>query len=143
MAWSYLSSDPGSSDRSWVRLRIGDNSSADILLQDAEIDVLLADYGNKWSAAAAAARSVGAGFSRQVSKQIGKFRISMQESSAHYFRLAGELDLEGHQNTGAGFLGGASIADKKVQSDDSDWGGATFIRGQFDNPSPSINPRNG
>ena len=59
MTWSYLSDAPGSSDRSWVRLMIGDNSSGAAQLQDEELDVLLSDQGSKERAAIAAARAVG------------------------------------------------------------------------------------
>lgn len=141
MSYSYLSSGPGSSDRSWVRMRIGDNSSADVLLQDEEIDVLLDDYGSKWSAAAAAARSVGAGFARRTEKTVGKLKIVMGESSAHYFDLASLLDAEANTNAGGAFAGGISDADKKTQTDDTDWAGASFTRSQFDNPSGPTNSR--
>jgi len=134
MSFSYLSSGPGSSDRSWIRSRIGDTSTSNILLQDEEIDMLLEDYGSKYAAAAAAARSVGAQFARQVTKEVGKLKISMSEASNHYFGLADRLDQESGVNAGGAWAGGISESDKDVQRADPDWGGASFGVGQFDNP---------
>lgn len=134
MSYSYLSSGPGSSDRSWVRMRIGDNSSDNVLFQDEEIDVLLSDYGNKYAAAAAAARSLGAKFARQVTKQVGRLKISMVEASESYFDLAKRLDEETQLNSGGAWVGGISVSDKETQEADTDWVGSRFSRGQFDNP---------
>lgn len=142
MTFSYLSSGPGSSDRSWVRLRIGDNSSSNYRLEDEEIDVLLDDYGDKYSAGAAAARSMGADFSRQTTKTVGKLKIAMAEASQHYFDLAEQLDKESQVHAGGGFAGGISISDKETQTDDTDWQGSFFERGQFDNVSSSPTQRN-
>lgn len=137
MAYSYLSSGPGSSDRSWIRLRLGDTSSGNVLLQDEEIDVLLDDYGSKYSAGAAAARAVGAGFSRQVTKQVGKLRITMAEASAHYFDLADKLDREAQIHSGGAYLGGASLSERQTEDDDTDWQGSVFGVGKNDNPGTS------
>lgn len=134
MSWSYLSSGPGSSDRSWIRARIGDTSSGNPLMQDEEIDMLLDDYGNKWEAGAAAARSIGAQFARQVTKQVGKLKISMAEASNSYFDLAKQLESESRQHTGGVWVGGVSNADKESNTSDTDWAGSMFTRGQFDSP---------
>jgi hypothetical protein len=45
MSWTYASSNVGSSALSWVRLRIGDNTSGDQQLQDEEILAMIADSG--------------------------------------------------------------------------------------------------
>lgn len=139
--YSYLSSDPGSSDRSWVRLRIGDNSSADVLLYDEEIDVLLASEGGKYAAAASAARSIGARYARKTDKQIGRLRISMAQASQHYFDLADKLDTEaataigGMDDIVVPYAGGISLSDRDSDADDTDRPEYSFIRGQFDNPN--------
>jgi len=140
MTWSYLSSDPGSSDRSWVRLRIGDHSSGEQLLQDEEIEVFLSDAGSKYSAAAAAARAIGAHFARKVDKAVGKLRISMQQASEGYFDLADRLEREASIGDGATgslqlpYAGGISLADKAVDESDTDAPDYAFTRGQFDHP---------
>jgi hypothetical protein len=104
------------------------------MLQDEEIDMLLDDYGSKYAAAAAAARSIGAQFARQVTKEVGRLKISMSEASNHYFGLAEKLDSESDINAGGAWAGGISESDKSVQEADTDWGGASFGVGQFDNP---------
>lgn len=139
MSWSYLSTAPGSSDRSWVRLRIGDNSSGDQQLQNEEIDMLLASEGSKYAAAAAAARTIGAKFATRVDRTIGKLRISMAQASDHYFKLAETLDSEaaaGAASEGMDppFAGGISIADKDASKADTDRPAYAFTRGQFDHP---------
>lgn len=96
--------------------------------------MLLDDYGSKYAAAAAAARSIGASFSRKVTKEVGKLKISMAEASNHYFSLAEQLDRESHRNAGGAWAGGLSVSDKETQRDDTDWTGERFTSGQFDHP---------
>jgi hypothetical protein len=139
MSWTYLSSAPGSSDLSWIRARIGDTSSGSALLSDEEINLFLSDYGNKYEAGAAAARSVGAQFARTATKEVGRLKISMTDASKYYFDLADSLGREADVNDGGFFAGGISQSDKKTQTDDSDWLGASFSRGQFENPGSASN----
>lgn len=134
MSYTYLSTGPGSSERSWVRLTIGDNSSADVLLQDEEIDMLLADHGSKESAAAHAARGLAARYARKADKQVGKLRISLGTVSERFIMLAADLERQVGLAGGGAYAGGISDAGKQVETDDSDWAGASFSRGQFDNP---------
>lgn len=139
VTWSYLSSGPGSSDRSWVRLRIGDNSSDDQLLQNEEIDLLLESEGSKYAAAAEAARTIAAHYARRVDRTIGRLRISMQQASERYFTLADKLDDEaasgaaGSVGMSGMYAGGISIADKEAEEADTDRTLPDFYRGQFDN----------
>lgn len=139
VTWSYLSSGPGSSDRSWVRLRIGDNSSDDQLLQNEEIDLLLDTEGSKYGAAAVAARTIAAKYARRVDRTIGKLRISMQQASQHYFALADKIDDEamsgaaGSVGMSGMYAGGISITEKLSEEADTDRVKPAFTRGQFDN----------
>ena len=140
MSWSYLSSGPGSSDRSWVRLRVGDNSSGDQLLQNEEIDLLLSEAGNKYAAGAAAARAIAAHYGRNVSKTIGKLRIEMSQASEAYRSLAEDLDDEAASGAAASdgmnspYAGGVSLSDRASDAADTDRPDYAFTRGQFDNP---------
>jgi hypothetical protein len=138
MSFSYLSSGPGSSDRSWVRLRIGDTSSGDVLLQNEELDVLLADEGTKHGAAAAAARAIGAQYARKVDKQVGRLRISMAQASEHFFSLADKIEQEevtsGSDTLNPPYAGGISLADRESDAADTDRPDYAFTRGQFDHP---------
>lgn len=135
MSWSYLSSEPGSSDRSWVRLVIGDNTTADEQLQDEELDVLISDQGSKERAAIAAARALGARYARKADKTVGRLSISMSQISQHYFDLATELGKTLGRLTGGAngmYAGGISESDKDSEIADTDRVAPAFSIGQFD-----------
>lgn len=131
MTWTYLSSAPGSSGKSWVRMRIGDTSSGDQLLSDEEILALIDSEGNNHAAAAVAAESIGAQFARQADKQIGKLRISLAKASEHYFTLADRLRVELSEHSGGVYVGGVSEADKLLDEQDTDAVQPAFKRDQF------------
>jgi len=135
MTWSYLSSEPGSSDRSWVRLVIGDNTTADQQLQDEELDVLISDQGSKERAAIAAARALGARYARRADKTVGRLSISASQISQHYYDLAKELQKTLGRLTGGAdgmYAGGISVADKAAETADPDRVAPAFSAGQFD-----------
>jgi len=131
MAWSYDSTAPNSSDKSWVRLRIGDTSSGDQLLQDEEISAFVTSEGNREMGAALAAEAIGAQFARKVDKSVGKLAISFSQASEHYFALAERLRRE--VAVGAGpYAGGISQADKDANEADTDVVAPSFTVQQFD-----------
>lgn len=132
MTWSYLSSAPGSSDRSWVRLMIGDNTTAAEQFQDEELDVLLSDQGSKERAAIAAARALGAKYTYQADKTVGRLRISASQKAGHFFKLADQLEKDLRSRAGGAYAGGISIADKALDREDPDAVASAFARGQFD-----------
>ena len=137
MTWSYLSSEPGSSDRSWVRLKIGDNSSADQQLQDEEIELLIVDEGSKERAAIAAARALAAKFARRSDKVVGRLRIAMSQVADHYFDLADNLEKGLSRRSGGAsgiYAGGISRSDKQSEEADTDRVDPGFERQQFDHP---------
>lgn len=136
MSWSYLSSDPGSSGKSWVRLRIGDTSSGDQLLSDEEINVFLDGEGNKYLAAAVAAETVGAQFARKVDKTVGRLRIAHGKAADAYFRTADRLRREMATRV-APYAGGISEADKDDAEDREDRVQPAFSRGMHDFAEPS------
>ena len=135
MAWTYLSTAPNSSAKSWVRLRIGDTSSGDQLLQNEEIDALVEDGGNKYAGAALAAETVGAYFARRADKRIGKLQISMAKTSEHFFQLADRLRVELAEQSGGVYVGGVSLSDKEEDKTDTDAVQPSFAKDQFENPS--------
>lgn len=142
MTWSYLSSEPGSSDRSWVRLKVGDNASDTPELQDEEIDLLLADEGSKERAAVAAARALGARFARRADKKVGRLSINASQIAKQFFTLADELEKGQSRKAGGSdgiYAGGISISDKKSEESDTDRVDPAFARNQFDNPASSPN----
>lgn len=112
MTWSYNSTAPNSSDKSWIRLRIGDTTSGDPLLSDEEIAAYLEAEGNRYSAAAIAAESIGAQFARRVDKTVGRMRIAAQQASEAYFKLADRLRMENATHVTV-YAGGISVSDKE------------------------------
>lgn len=138
MTWTYLSSAPGSSGKSWVRMRIGDTSSGNALLTDEEIGALLDSEGNKHAAAATAAETVGASLARKADRQIGKLRIAMAQASEHYFDLATRLRNEVARRgtaTASAYAGGVSVSDRETDEEDADVVQPSFRVKQFDNPA--------
>ena len=133
MTWTYTSTDPGGTNKDWVRLKIGDTSSGDQLLQDEEITALLTDAGAKRRAAVLACRSIGARFARRADKGVGKLNIAASQAAKAYFDLA--LTLEREQAVSvAPYAGGISIADKEIDLSDSDRVDPLFTVGQYDDP---------
>lgn len=131
MAFTYASTNIDSSSLSWVRFRVGDTSSGDALLQDAEINALVTEAGNKQKAAALAAESIGAYYARRVDRTIGKLRIAMNQASEHYFALAKRLRAEQSRSV-AGYAGGLSEAEKETDRADTDLAQPAFRVAQFD-----------
>ncbi|MFW6078999.1 MAG: hypothetical protein ACODAE_05220 [Gemmatimonadota bacterium] len=131
MTWSYRSSAPNSSDRSWIRLRIGDTSSGDALLQDEEIDAMIDAEGNRYAAAAICCETVAAKFARKVEKGVGRLRVSAQQQYEHYTTLAERLRREAGTRV-APFAGGISVSGKRTERDDSDRDDPAFRRGMHD-----------
>ena len=135
MTWSYASSAPGSSDLSWVRLMIGDNTTADEQLQNEEIEVLISDQGSKERAAIAAARALGARYARLADKSVGRLSISASQISEHYYKLASELQKTLSRLTGGAngmYAGGITRSDKDSEIADTDRVAPAFASGQFD-----------
>jgi hypothetical protein len=138
MAWTYLSTAPGSSDKSYVRLRVGDTTSGDQLLQDEEILAVLDEETNVNKAASVCARTISAYFARRVDKTVGKLKIAMNQASEHYAALADSLAFEGGRKA-AFWAGGVTLSDKEDTEADTDRWAPVFKMGQFDNvyASPS------
>ena len=112
MSFSYLSTAPGSSGRSYIRLMIGDTSSGSNRLEDEEIDAIISLEGTGDIAAAYAADVIGAGFAGSVDKTVGKLKISMAKASDHFFQLADRLRFKA--NTRAAPFAGGIDRDEKL-----------------------------
>lgn len=137
MAFSYASTNVGSSDLSWVRFRVGDTSSGSYRLDDGEINALVTEQGNKYLAAAICAEAIGAGFAQRVDKVVGKLQISMSQASERYFNLAKTLRSEAGMMAPP-YAGGISQDDKDEQDADSDRVAPSFTLEQFDAPGSGL-----
>ena len=133
MSWNYNSSNLGSSDLAWVRMRVGDCTSGDQLMQDEEINAILADAGDRTLAASRACRQISATFARRVQKTVGKFSLAHQQASERYAKLSDELLLEMGLSVGP-YAGGISVSDKETRADDTDRVAPHFYIGQTDVP---------
>lgn len=95
MAFTY-SGNPSASDRDAVRFMIQDTDSTDALMQDAEIDWLLAQVTNVYQAAHDACYALAAKFARKAdqSKSVGDLSLSLNYASMseRYMTLANEFN---------------------------------------------------
>ena len=132
MTWTYTLANVGSSARSWIRLRTGDTSSGNQLLQDEEIDAFIASENNQWAAAILAAESIAGSFARQTDKRVGKLQIGKGSASEHYYALADRLRNEMGHRAGV-YAGGVSVSDMAADAADADRVDPSFSVGQFDN----------
>lgn len=138
MTFTY-SGNPGASDRDAVRFLIGDTDANDPILQDEEIDYLLADTGSVNGAALSAARSIWAKFARLVDKAVGDLRISYSQRASHYQQLIRQLEQRAAIRKAVPFAGGISKASKDSIRQDSDRVPPRFSRDQFRFPGSLCN----
>jgi len=129
--WTYDSTAPGATAKDYVRLRVGDTTSADQLLQDAEILAVISAETNTLKAASICAQTIAGKYARKVDKTVGKLAISMSQASARYSEMADDLLRESGRKAGA-YAGGISIADKEDTEADTDRVAPVFTMGQFD-----------
>lgn len=85
------SGDPSASDLDAVRFLIGDTDVSNLILTDSEVNFLLTEEGNKYSAASRAALSMAATFGRKADKSVGDLSIRYSDRRQHYLELATKL----------------------------------------------------
>lgn len=100
MSWSY-SSDPSSSDRDWVRWKLGLTDDTRQIVQDEEIDAELADNSNRYFAAAEVADAVAGLFSRDVDFDYDDIAETASQAKEHYEGLADRMREKGQELYGA------------------------------------------
>lgn len=118
MTFTYCS--PLDNDRDKVRLYVGDTNSSDALLQDEDIQFFLESEGSPKRAAAVAALSISAKFSRLADETVGQVRVSFSQKSEQYAKLADKLRMSADVDDVVPYAGGISISDKRAQEDDAD-----------------------
>lgn len=131
------SGDPASSDRDWVRFRIGDTDTRDFLLGDDEIDAMLAEQSaNRWLAAAECCEHIAARLAREADISTGgpgQQNRALSQRSVAYAKAAARLRLRASAQA-TPYCGGISIADKETERDDDDRPADVFAVDQFDHP---------
>lgn len=131
MAWTY-SGDPSSSPKDEVRFLIGDTIQADPLLQDEEINSVLAYEPNPLLAAVICANTIAAKFARLADVTVGKTKIAYNQKAEAYFKLADKLEAQANGNLKPiPYAGGISREDKKAQDEDTDRVEPYFQRDMF------------
>ncbi len=137
MSWTYAPANAGSSDLSWIRMRVGDTTSGNQLLQDEEIVALSADAGDRYVAASRAAMAISGWFARRVEKGAGHLRLASQQASESYAKLSDRLLLEAGQHV-APWAGGISVSDKASRAADDDRVAPQFAVGMNDLPGTGV-----
>jgi len=137
VSWNYTSTAPLSCSRSFVRLKLGDTTSGDQLIQDEEIDAMLSNYSNATRAAAECAFAIAGKFARRADKSAGRLRIAGSQSADAYERLGKRLLVQVGLEA-APYAGGISISDKQTDESDTDRVAPSFTRGMHDFPNADV-----
>jgi len=142
MAWSYDATNLGTASEAErinsVRLLVGDTDTNDQQVQNEEITFALNQTNdNVYYAAAWAARSIAAQYSRRVTQNLsGALSADYSDLQDHYTSLAETLEHQG-KKTGAVLgikAGGISIATVDNVRQDTDRIAPSFRRDRFRNP---------
>lgn len=131
MTWSY-SGDPSSSPKDAIRFTIGDTISKDPILQDEEINYILAANTSVDDAAYAACLGIVARYSRLADTTSGKEKIAYSQKLKQYRQLADTL-WGNAGNTIAPYAGGISVSDSLSLEKDKSLVQPSFRKGMMDN----------
>lgn len=112
MTWTYDPSDIASSRKDEVRFLVGDTESADPMVEDEEIELVVTQFPPvlgrpAWLAAAHTCDAIAGRFGRAAQRSAGPLSISAQQRFEHYRQLATDLRVLYATNgkTTAGFHG--------------------------------------
>lgn len=120
MAWTY-SGDPGSSTKDTVRFLIGDTSSKEPLLQDAEISYLLGLYNNAPNnAAIRCCEVIMAKFSRLMDESVGQVHITYSQRAEAYRKMRVDLVNRLGVQDMRPYAGGISRSDQETNALNTD-----------------------
>lgn len=122
MSFSY-SGMPGSNTVDAVRFLVEDTDSTNPLLQDEEIEWLLAENTGYYSAAKEAATRLAMKFLRMAqSKRLGDLSVTYANRAQWYMQLVKELNNRALRSdlVPTPYCGGISEADKEIDNADPD-----------------------
>ncbi len=135
MTFTY-SGDPGSSTRDLARFLITDTDSTSVLFQDAELDYLVTTWGNGYSAAIAAVRTLIGRSSdgSRVTKKVGDLTLTTDTGSSvgKWQELVKQLETARWNLFPAAPIVNANSLLKTVDRVDQD-SGSDYVVGQMDN----------
>lgn len=117
-----------------VRFLIGDTDSEDPLLQDSEIQGLLAqNSGDPYLGSASACRAVASRYAREADKSVGDLRIaSSQKAKAYEAMVMQMMDEAQRYSVGAPYAGGIRWSDKCIDQENDDVVAPAFSKGLMD-----------
>lgn len=119
MTWTY-SGDPASSSRDAVRFWIGDTDTDDQLLNDEELDFLLAAADDNIGAAAMnAVRGLIGKFARMVDRSHGDLSVRASQRAAQYRDLL--KTLSARFDTAAAYVSVNGVASTYETDNDKFW----------------------
>lgn len=134
MAFTYNSSNVGSSGLATVRFLIGDTSSGTYHMEDGEINAVLDNItSNHTYAAAYCAENISAYYSRQADTRNEGLDIMASQRAKAYTRLAQNLRWRVGALAGI-FVGGRSQQTKDDRAEDTDYVQPAFTREMDDYP---------
>ncbi len=132
MAYTYNSSNVGSSDLATIRFLLQDTSSGDQQFDDNEIRYLDTLEGNVQKSAIRGALTLATKYAREVDKQVGNLRLAASDRAKMYRTLYQDLKRQSAITLPRVFAGGISISDRDTVASDSDRVVPAFVLGQFD-----------
>jgi hypothetical protein len=143
MAWTY-SGDPQTSPKDAVRFLIGDTDAAAELISDEEIEFLLTVERNQYLAAARAAETIAATFTREVQASAEGMSFSGDALMDRYFELADRLRAMARKLTRLAppYVGGISWAEREKADADPDKIPTHFRSHMHDNPNAGRRSQN-
>lgn len=122
MSHFTYSNDPNDSDRDYVRFRLGDTDSTDVILFDEEIDGAIAIAGTKEGGAYLAAKAIIAKWTRVPDSKMGKLDIKFSQRVTGLQGMLEELEAEAKQGGGLGvpWMAAHSISRRNAIVDNDD-----------------------
>ena len=133
LQWNY-SGDPSTSDLDYVRFRVGDTIPTDPLVDDREIQAMIAQEVNLLMAAASIAEHLAARFARKVAITVGPVSKGMDKLAESYRQLAKDLKKEAYSSGALPSFPATKVADKEALQQDDTLTKPNFEIGMFDNP---------
>lgn len=136
MTWTYdptKLNDPTQGPLMQVRLMVEDTVTSDQQLQDEEINWIVSQEGAIEMAAARAADTIAARYSRQADRSVGQMRLSASQRAKAYLDLAARLRYLARTNV-TPYAGGISVSDKQSNEADTDRVAPGFWRDMMKNP---------
>jgi hypothetical protein len=135
VAWTYDLTTLDTSPKDQVRFLVGDTDINEHLLQDEEINWLLANTEGLLYTAVRAAESIASFFGRQVWTRVGQLQVRAEVKYKNYLDIADTLRRRASLGDAAPVMLSVSLSGKAAGEGDGDRVKPMFARHQNDNPN--------